>query len=70
MRLNNVFSKLKNILNLLLISLIYVLQIYLTVDVTNIFFIAIRNLNLLVFKLRLIDLKWMYTVLILYHKFI
>lgn len=41
MRLNNVFSKLKNILNLLLISLIYVLQIYLTVDVTNIFFIAI-----------------------------
>lgn len=48
MRLNNVFSKLKNILNLLLISLIYVLQIYLTVDVTNIFFIAIRNL--LVFK--------------------
>lgn len=59
MRLNNVFSKLKNILNLLLISLIYVLQIYLTVDVTNIFFIAIRNLNLLVFKLRLIDLKWM-----------
>lgn len=59
MRLNNIFSKLKNILNLLLISLIYVLQIYLTVDVTNIFFIAIRNLNLLVFKLRLIDLKWM-----------
>lgn len=59
MRLNNVFSKLKNILNLLLISLIYVLQIYLTVDVTNIFFIGIRNLNLLVFKLRLIDLKWM-----------
>lgn len=59
MRLNNVFSKLKNILNLLLMSLIYVLQIYLTVDVTNIFFIAIRNLNLLVFKLRLIDLKWM-----------
>lgn len=70
MRLNNVFSKLKNILNLLLMSLIYVLQIYLTVDVTNIFFIGIRNLNLLVFKLRLIDLKWMYTVLILYHKFI
>lgn len=59
MRLNNMFSKLKNILNLLLMSLIYVLQIYLTVDVTNIFFIAIRNLNLLVFKLRLIDLKWM-----------
>lgn len=59
MRLNNVFSKLKNILNLLLMSLIYVLQIYLTVDVTNIFFIGIRNLNLLVFKLRLIDLKWM-----------
>lgn len=59
MRLNNVFSKLKNILNLLLISLIYVLQIYLFkfiylytyyifiyVDVTNIFFIAIRNLLL------------------------